>query len=238
MSPNDKRDLRPSSRNEVDRFLRQVAATPSTKRAASGGRLVFAMDATASREPTWDTACQIQSEMFTETAGLGGLSLQLCYYRGFREFHASEWVNDSASLVPLMTRVFCLGGQTQIERVLRHALAEQKRRKLDALVFVGDCMEEDVDTLCALAGELGLLGVPVFVFHEGLDSGAGRVFQQIARLSRGAYCRFDSASAEQLKALLSAVAVFAAGGRHALEDFGKSRGDVIRQLTHQIRRKP
>jgi len=238
MSSDDKRDLRPSSRNDVDRFLRQVAATPSTKRAASGGRLVFAMDATASREPTWDTACQIQSEMFSETAGLGGLSLQLCYYRGFREFHASEWVNSSASLVPLMTSVFCLGGHTQIERVLRHGLAEQKRRKLDALVFVGDCMEEDADTLCALAGELGLLGVPVFLFHEGLDSGAGKVFQQIARLSGGAYCRFDSNSAEQLKALLSAVAVFAAGGRNALEDFGKSRGGVIRQLTHQMGNKP
>jgi len=105
-------------------------------------------------------------------------------------------------------------------------------------VFVGDCMEEDADTLCALAGELGLLGVPVFLFHEGLDSGAGKVFQQIARLSRGAYCRFDSNSAEQLKALLSAVAVFAAGGRRALEDFGKSRGGVIRQLTHQMGKKP
>jgi hypothetical protein len=238
MSSNDKRNLRPSSRSEVDHFLRQVAATPSTKRAASGGRLIFAMDATASREPTWDTACQIQSEMFSETASLGGLSLQLCYYRGFREFHASEWVDNSASLVPLMTSVFCLGGHTQIERVLRHALAEQKRRKLDALVFVGDCMEEDADKLCALAGELGLLGVPIFLFHEGLDGGAGRIFQQLARLSRGAYCRFDSGSAEQLKALLSAVAVYAAGGRRALEDFGKSRGGVVRQLTHQVGKNP
>ena len=124
----------------------------------------------------------------------------------------------------------------EIERVLRHALGEQKRHKLDALVFVGDCMEEDADKLCALAGELGLLGVPVFVFHEGPDAVAGRIFQQIARLSGGAYCRFDSGSAEQLKALLSAVAVYAAGGRHALEDFGKSRGGVVKQLTHQVRK--
>ncbi len=172
--------------------------------------------------------------MFTETAGLGGLSLQLCYYRGFREFHATEWVRNSAALVPLMTAVYCLGGHTQIERVLRHALAEHKRHKLDALVFVGDCMEEDIDRLCALAGELGLLGVPIFLFHEGLDRGAGRIFQQMARLSGGAYCRFDSGSAEQLKALLSAVAVYAAGGRRALEDFGKTRGGVVKQLTHQV----
>ena len=46
-------------------------------------RLIFAMDATASREPTWDRACQVQGQMFLETAALGGLEVQLVYYRGF-----------------------------------------------------------------------------------------------------------------------------------------------------------
>ena len=45
-----------------------------------------------------------------------------------------------------------------------------KKQRVDALVFVGDAMEENVDRLCQLAGELGLNGVPIFLFHEGGDA--------------------------------------------------------------------
>ena len=199
------------------------------------GRLLFAMDATASREPTWDQACRIQGEMFDTTASLGGLDIQLCYYRGFREFHASPWVADARALARQMTGVRCAGGATQIIRVLDHARRESGERKLSALVFVGDCMEEDVDALCASAGELGLLGVPAFMFHEGLDPVAARAFREVARLTRGACCRFDPGSADQLRSLLAAVAVFAAGGRRALADLSaRDRGELVRRLTHQL----
>ena len=134
-----------------------------------------------------------------------------------------------------MTAVRCRGGQTQIERILRHAKSESKKKKVDALVFVGDCVEEDVDRLCALAGELGLLGVPAFVFQEGFEPLAMRTFKEIARLTKGAYCQFDSASAQQLRALLSAVAVYAAGGRRALEDYSKRAGAEVLKIAHQIR---
>lgn len=223
-----------SSDTEVAEFLRKVAATPAIKPAGGRGRLIFAMDATASREPTWDTACHIQGQMFEETAALGALDIQLCYYRGFREFDASPWLSNSIDLLQRMTAVFCLGGQTQIEKMLRHAMTETKKKKVDALVFVGDCMEEDVDQLSHLAGQLGLLGVPAFIFHEGSDFIAERAFKQIAHLTRGAYCHFDSTSAQQLRDLLSAVAVYAVGGRRALEDFGKRKGGVVQQLTHQV----
>jgi hypothetical protein len=133
-----------------------------------------------------------------------------------------------------MRSVFCVGGQTQIEQVLRHAAAESKKKKVNALVFVGDCMEEDADRLCQYAGELGLLAVPVFIFHEGYEPRAERTFRQIARLTRGAYCRFDAHSPQQLRDLLSAVAVYAAGGRRALEDLGKSKGGITLQLTQQL----
>jgi hypothetical protein len=223
-----------SSRGEVDAFLRQVASAPR-KATASGGRLIFAMDATASREPTWDRACQIQGEMFRETAALGGLETQLCWYRGFGEFHADPWSRDSDSLLRHMTGVYCLGGTTQIEKVLRHAGNEARQRKADALVFVGDCMEENVDLLCRLGGELGLLGVPAFLFQEGHDAAATKAFSQIARLSGGAHCRFDAGSAQQLRDLLSAVAVYAAGGRRALEDFERRRGAGVPLLTRHMR---
>lgn len=134
-----------------------------------------------------------------------------------------------------MAPVHCVGGMTQIGRVLHHAVNETRRHRINALVFVGDCMEENPHDLEALAGELGLLGVPVFLFHEGGEARAAATFRRIARLSRGAYCAFDAGSARQLRELLSAVAVYAAGGRKALADLSRSGGGaLVRQLTHQL----
>ena len=219
---------------QVQAFLEQVARTPSVKPAGARGRLLFGMDATASREPTWDMACQIQGEMFAETASLGGLDVKLVFYRGFRELKTSGWLSTSEQLIPVMTRVRCLGGQTQLERLLRYAASETRKARIGALVFVGDAMEEDVDAVCAAAGELGMLGVPCFMFHEGHDHRAARAFRQVAQLSRGAYCRFDASSAAQLRQLLAAVAVYAAGGRKALADYGRRRGGDVLRIAHQM----
>jgi hypothetical protein len=229
----DSNKLSKSAHNEINTFLKKVAQTPRLKPAGERGRLIFAMDATASREATWDHACQLQADMFTETAALGGLDIQLCYYRGYAEFEASPWLSNSRDLLQRMTAVHCLGGHTQIEKVLRHALQETRRKKIDALVFVGDCLEENIDDLCRLAGELALLGVPMFVFHEGFDPAAAMGFKQLAELTRGAYCPFDSNSAQQLKELLGAVAVYAAGGRKALENYHQRQGKIVLQLTQQ-----
>ena len=224
-----------SSKAEVDAFLRRVAATPKVRAGGKRGRLIFALDATASREPTWDRACQLQAEMFEEASSLGGLDIQLCFYRGYGEFAASPWLGDAGELLRYMGRVRCAGGTTQIERILDHAVAETSRQRVNALVFVGDCMEEDIDRLCQRAGELGLLGVPAFMFHEGYDRLARRAFQEIARLSGGAYCRFDATSARQLGELLRAVAAYAAGGRQALEDYGRRKGGLVLQLSDQLK---
>jgi hypothetical protein len=221
---------------DVSAFLDKLARTPAVHGPQGRGRLMFAMDATASRGPTWDRACHIQSEMFSETAALGGLEVQLVFFRGFGECKSSPWVSSSDQLVRRMTAVSCLGGQTQIGKVLRHAIAQARDRRVNALVYVGDSMEEDVDALCHQAGELGLLGVPMFVFHEGGDPVAAQAFRQFARLTGGAYCPFDAASASQLRELLNAVAVFAAGGRRALVDYGKrSGGGAVAQITSQVK---
>lgn len=224
-----------SPRSDVDAFLEKMASTPIATKATQRGRLIFAMDATASREPSWDHACHIQAEMFTQTSKLGGLDIQLSYYRGFGDFYASFWVSEPSALLNQMTGVHCLGGHTQIEKILRHAIKEAKTGKVNALVFVGDCMEESADKLCRLAGELRLLGVPVFIFQEGNDIGAERTFRQIASISKGAYSAFDINSAKQLKELLSAVAVYAVGGKAALRDFSDRAGNQVKQLSHQLK---
>lgn len=192
---------------------------------------MFGLDATASRQPTWDLACDLQSQMFLEAALLGGLDVQLIYFRGFRECRASRWVDRPADLVKMMTKVQCQAGRTQIERVLHHAISQAKKRGVDALVYVGDCCEEDVDRLGHLAGELGSLGVRAFVFQEGADAKARLAFQNIASLTKGAYCSFSAHSPGELRDLLRAVAAYAAGGVAALENVNAKLRRPVRLLT-------
>ncbi len=236
MSDDPKPLRRLSGDQEVEAFLRQVAATPKPRPSGQRGRLIFALDATASREPTWAEAARIQAEMFREASALGGLEIQLCFYRGHLELRAAPWSQDPDTLMRQMQAVHCAAGHTQIVRVLGHAIAETQIHKLDALVFVGDALEEDFQGLAALAGQLGLLGVPAFLFHEGQDPLVERAFRQIARLSGGAYSHFDAGSPHQLRDLLRAVAVFVAGGRAALEHWGAGRGGAVLALTHQLPR--
>lgn len=221
-----------STSTEVAEFLGQAAKTPVTS--APHGRLIFALDATASRQPTWDRACRLQGDMFTTAAELRGLSLQLVWYRGYGEFQIEPWLMDSTELKRRMTSVQCRGGLTQIGRVLEHAIRETRRQRVNALALVGDCLEEPLDPLCHLAGQLGLLGVPVFMFQEGGDPDARLGFREIARLTGGAYCAFDAGSARQLGELLRAVAIYAVGGRSALTEFGKRHGGLIQHLTRQL----
>lgn len=204
------------------------------KPASSGqGRLIFALDATMSRQPTWDHACRLQAEMFNAAARTGSLAVQLVYFRGFGECRASKWVVDTRALRDLMTGIQCRGGQTQIGKVLSHIRKESgDAGKVSAVVFVGDAMEEPIDALAHQAGQLGLLGVPVFMFQEGHDPVAEQGFREIARLTNGAYMRFDEGAASQLASLLNAVARFASGGRAALTDSGTA---TDRKLLEQLR---
>ncbi|HEX5507431.1 MAG TPA: VWA domain-containing protein [Pseudolabrys sp.] len=224
-----------SSRPEVAAFLDRVRSLGPAATGGKRGRLIFALDATMSRQPTWDTACTLQAEMFREAAKTGGLDIQLVYFRGLGECRASGWVRQSDKLAELMSRIECRGGHTQIGKVLSHARQESGKEKVQALVFVGDAMEEAIDGLCAAAGELGLLGIPVFMFQEGADPIAENAYREIARLSHGAYCRFNTGAAHELRELLRAVAAYAAGGMKALAELSARPGSGTHKLLQQLR---
>jgi hypothetical protein len=224
-----------ASRADIDAFLAKVRAFERAPSTGRRGRLIFALDATMSRQPTWDTACRLQADMFLEAQAIGGLDVQLLYFRGTNECRASRWVSEPAALAALMEKIECHGGLTQIRRVLTHARAETEKARVQALVYVGDAMEEKIDHLCAKAGELGLLGVPAFVFQEGDDATAERAFREIARLSHGAYCRFNAGAAHELRELLRAVAAYAAGGMKALDDLSARRNAGAIKLIEQMR---
>ena len=219
-----------SSKNDIANFL--DAARAITPQAGGGsGRLVFALDATMSRQPTWDAACRLQGEMFNAVGRAGGLQVQLVYFRGFGDCRASKWVNDTSQLRDLMTRIDCRGGHTQIAKVLKHTREETVHKPVSALVYIGDAMEEKIDRLCQLAGELGMRKVPCFMFQEGHDAAAQTAFREIARLSSGAYLRFDGSAAGALLNLLKAVAIYASGGLKALESL---RSRESRLLLEQL----
>jgi hypothetical protein len=210
---------------DISAFLKTAAAVGPPKVPGERGRLVFALDATASREPTWGMAQEITGQMFTEAAKVGTLDIQLVFFRGIGECRSSGWIAEGSRLKDLMRKVSCMGGQTQIGRVLAHAAEEAAERRVHALVYVGDAMEESLGDLCAKAGRLAMAKVPVFLFLEGGDPNAEHAYREIARITRGAFARFDPGAAAQLAELLKAVAVFASGGRLALTDAAKgSRG--------------
>lgn len=223
------------SGSDVESFLDQVNKAPVPYE-GERGRLIFALDATMSRQPTWDIAQGVQGRMFEIASKLGGLDVQLIYFRGFMECRASSFVANGAGLAGLMGKIDVRGGQTQIGKVLKHALGETRKKKVGALVYVGDAMEEDADALCGMAGELGLLGVKMFLFHEGDDPEAGNAFREMARLSGGAYAAFDNRSPARLGDLLGAAAAYAAGGTQALEKQALDGGSAAKALLTQMKK--
>jgi hypothetical protein len=226
--------LQKAGSGTVDAFLGKVAGLRRVDAAGGRGRLFFAMDATASRQPTWAQARDIQSEMFSAAAD--NLEVQLGFYRGRDEFKVSKWLREAVRLQRAMLAVDCLGGYTQIGRMLRYAAEQHRQERIHAMVFIGDAVEEPVDELCHLAGELGLLNLPLFIFHEGGNPQAVMAFEQMARLSGGACCPFDLSSPEQLRRLLGAVAAFASGGRKALTNYADDKGGSARLLLASLNR--
>ena len=212
-----------SSSSEIGAFLKAAGDASVSQ----SGRLIFALDATMSRQPTWDQAVTIQASMFDAVGKAGGLSVQLVYFRGIDECRASKWVINAAALRDLMLGIQCLGGQTQISKVLDHANRETTKAKVSALIFIGDAIEENIDLLCQRAGELGIKGVRCFFFQDGHDVGVENGFREMARLTGGAYFRLGPDSAKELAELLGAIAVYARGGLKALSSSGRREARLL-----------
>ena len=191
-------------------------------------------------------AAQLQAQMFEEAARIGGLDVQLVYYRGDDEVRHSSWFSDAHELVSRMSTIRCMAGATKIARVLRHIRSENEREKISAAIFIGDAVEEPPSELYDAAADLG---VPMFMFQEGdgeviyLDQRGEfvdeyppqkveQVFRELARLTGGAYGKFDAGAAKQLGELLRAVAAFAVGGIAALAN---QHTDSARKLLGQMK---
>tara|TARA_B100001559_G_C16382644_1_gene567333 strand:+ start:112 stop:819 length:708 start_codon:yes stop_codon:yes gene_type:complete len=204
-----------ASSNSLESFLEKLSKVPQKKN-PNPGRIIFGIDATASRQPLWDKASHIQSEMFDSALSLGGLKMKIAYYQGFKKFNSFPWIDNSDKLIKLMENVNCLGGLTQINRFLEYSLEESNKSNINAIIFIGDCVEENYDLILNTTGKISLKGIPIFIFQEGSDPNVKFVFSEIARITNGIYSVFDSSSSKTLKNLLKAIAIFAAGGKDGL----------------------
>jgi hypothetical protein len=200
---------------EAERFLAKKTAR---------ARIIFAVDATASREHCWDQAAQLQAEMFQTAAAIGGLELQLVYYRGDRECVASQWLSSGAALAAAMSRVSCRAGRTQIHRVLEHARRENACQKVAALIVISDACEEIPADLLMAATDLGM---PAFMFQEGESATVKQTYSAIAEVTGGAWGGFNSSSAQRLGELLQAVTAYATGGLPALAKQGTAGATLL-----------
>jgi hypothetical protein len=212
-------------------------ATPAPRR----GRLIFALDATASRQPTWDLARDLQAKMFRAAAPVGKLDVQLAFYRGQgedRQCRFSRWLSSGDEVVALMNKIECRGGYTQIGRILKHTLHEHEKAPVQRLIFIGDACEEignwpsayvaaDLGLeeggederevpLAELANALGRAGVPIHIFQEGRDPDVMRLFRMLALRSGGEYHEFNPAKLDLLAEQLGAVARLAVGDAMAI----------------------
>ena len=206
-----------SEKGDIAAFLAKTKLVRQAQKAQGlkpvTGHLIFALDATMSRQPTWDVACSLQSDMFNVAAEHGGLATQLVYFRGTAECRASRWTRKADDMVGWMERFDCRAGRTQLGRILQHVKNESAKTQIDAVVFVGDALEENPDIVVGLAGDIGLKSIPVFVFQEGSDPLVTTIFKDIARLTGGAYGQFDPSAKHRLADYLKGIAAYAASGR-------------------------
>jgi hypothetical protein len=210
-------DNQPNEQSAVDKFIEKTGRT-------GVGRLLFVLDATASRGPTWDMARALTGDMIREAASVGQLEMQLVFFSGGmdtpRRCAVSEWTTDPVGFVQAMERVRCQSGYTQIAKALEHAVNETMRDRVSATVLIGDMCEaeggDNIDRMAQTAHRLGQLRTPVFAFLEGNDRTAEAAFRKIAELSHGAFGRFDAGGVKQLGEMLKAAALYAVGGVDAL----------------------
>ena len=210
---------------DISKFLEKGKAISAIREKQP--RLLFGIDATASRQPTWDLASRTQVELFSAAHQIANIAVQLCFYRGFGEFTTSNWLSSHLELKDFMQRVGCEGGQTQIIRLLKHAIAEHNKLPIKALLFIGDACEENPNILFDLAGQCGLLHLPIFVFQEGHEKQASKVFHRLANLSGGVHAQFDQSSASMLSSLLGALSRYITGGEKALENSAQKSDKIL-----------
>ena len=186
-----------------------VATTPTRP------RLVFGVDATASREPAWDTARKVTDALFRALPG--ELDVALAVHGGSRLHTFTAFTANAATLRDRAAAITCCEGATRLLPILSRALSAQGVR---VVVYIGDVFEESPTRARQHADAMGARGIRLIVLHDIADWQARRdaeFFADLARRTGGCVLPFDANAPDRLRELLRAVAVYAVGGTALLE---------------------
>jgi hypothetical protein len=193
-------------------------------------RLVFAVDATASREPAWAAARQVTDALVKALPG--ALDVALAVHGGSRVHTFTAFTNDAKTLRDRAAGVACEAGMTRLLPILAASL---KRPAVRVVVYIGDVFEESVVQGRRLADEMGGKGIKLIVLHDTADASARRdveVFWDLAKRTGGCVLPFDASASGRLRDLLSAVAVYAVGGEKLLRERRHDLPGAVALLEH------
>src|SRR5262245_10572636 len=191
----------------------------------------------------WDRAKVLQRGMFKAAAG-SGLEMKFALYgadnaAGVRRCRiTTRWITDPDDMAVVMDRAACsCGCYVNIRDVLEQAVKEAEERPLRAVIIVGDAFHDDPDSLdeaAISANRLRRAGTRVFLMQLGDDLITARRLQYLARVSGGAYFRFDPRTQErQFSEMWKAVSVYASGGEEAVKMTGGQAATLLLQHLEQ-----
>ena len=211
----------------ADPALIAAALAPKQRRP----RLVFGIDATASREPAWQAARETTNALFDALPGQLDVALAV---HGGSELHTfTGFTSQPGELRDTAAGIVCRAGGTRLVEVLARS---RDAGDVRVVVYIGDVFEEDADEAAAVADTLRLRGCRVVILHDRGQAPAYdpsvEVFQDIARRTGGAVLPFDARSKGKLREILEAVATLAVGGVKLLQERRKALPGAALLLQH------
>ncbi|NRA46534.1 MAG: hypothetical protein HRU09_16405 [Oligoflexales bacterium] len=141
-----------TTRSSTDKINRAVNKKSRPK-------LLFSMDATASREHSWLIAQDITSSMFDEVPG--ELDVALAYHGGGILKNVSPFKSNAKQFKDAVSVVRCDAGPTALNAILQEA---SEVNGLKAMIYIGDCYEEPFVEAEYYARQLKLKGTRAFMF--------------------------------------------------------------------------
>jgi hypothetical protein len=193
-------------------------------------RLVFAVDATASREPAWSAARQVTDALVKTLPG--ALDVALAVHGGSRVHTFTAFTSDANTLRDRAAGVTCQAGVTRLLPILAASL---KQQRVQVVIYIGDVFEEGVIHGRRLADAMGAQGTKLIVLHDTADPTSRRdadVFWDLANRTGGCVLPFDASAPSRLRDLLSAVAVYAVGGEKLLRERRHDLPGAVALLDH------
>ncbi len=210
------------------------AEPPATSGTVARPRLVFAVDATASREPAWAAARQVTDSLVKALPG--ELDVALAVHGGSIVHTFTAFTADATTLRDRAAGVSCMAGLTRLLPILATSLKQQSVR---VIVYIGDVFEENLPHGRRLADSLGAQGTKLIVLHDTAAGSArqdAEVFWDLAKRTGGCVLPFDSSAPGKLRDILSAVAVYAVGGEKLLRERRHALPGAVALLQHLDKR--